>query len=118
AADWSLCRQGPLFDFYRPPPQASVDRLAAPARASADRVDVGDRRVFLLEGDALIERADQRLAAQRLRYDAEDETFEAEGPVHYQDRDLLLAAGHAQGDLSADRTRLAGIQYQLLSARG
>ena len=117
-ADWSLCRQGPLFDFYRPPPHTIVDRLTAPAEASADAFDVGDRRVFVLQGDVVLERADQRLAAQRLRYDAEAETFEADGPVQYQDRDLLLAAEHAEGDLGADRTLLTGIDYQLLSARG
>lgn len=117
-SDWSLCRQGPLFDFYRPPPHTIVDRLTAPASVSADAFDVGDRRVFLLQGDVVVERADQRLAATQLRYDTGTQAFEAQGPVRYQDQDLLLAAGHAEGNLGADRTRLTGIQYQLLSARG
>ena len=116
--DWSQCRQGPLFDFYVPPGADRVERRDAPARASADAFDVSDRRLFVLEGEVLLERADQRLQAQRLRYDTGQETFTAEGPVRYQDRDLLLQAAHAEGDLSADRTSLAGLDYQLLSARG
>lgn len=115
---WALCRQGPLFDFYRPPPQDIVERLAAPAQVTARHFDVSDRRFYRLEGDVTVERADQRLLAGSLRFDAGQNSFEAADGVRYQDRDLLLSAATASGQLDADHTEVGDIHYQLLAARG
>ena len=115
---WALCPQRPLFDFYRPPVDEVVDRLAAPAEVRARRFEVGERRFYTLSGEVVVERADQRLLAEQLRFDTEARSYVADSGVRYQDRDLLLRAGRAAGDLDTDRTEASDIAYQLLSARG
>ena len=118
AESWALCRQDPLLDFYKVPTSDGSDRLAAPALVSARRFDVADRRFYSLQGEVLVERADQRLEAGQLRFDAVENAFVASDAVRYQDRDLLLAAATASGDLDIDRVEVGAIRYQLLSARG
>jgi LPS-assembly protein len=117
-AMWALCGKNALFDFYRTDLARDAVRETSPAELSAERFDVSDRKVYTLDGQVEIRRADQYLGADRLRYDTEAEAYEAEGSVHYQDRALLLGAERAQGDLAEDRSTLEGVRYQLLEARG
>lgn len=115
---WVLCRENALFDFYRSDLPRGGDRETAQTELAAERFDVSERTRYLLEGGVEIRRADQRIAADRLSYDTQAETYDAEGNVQYQDRGLLLGAERAQGELAQDRNTLRTVDYQLLSSRG
>lgn len=117
-ATWALCKPNALFDFYRSDVPREGDRENSPAELSAERFDVGERKVYTLDGSVEIRRADQFIAADTLRYDTEAERYEAQGNVHYQDRGLLLGADRAEGELAEDRSTLKQVRYQLLEARG
>jgi len=117
-ADWALCRPNALLDFWNPALPKDGDRANTPAELAAERFDVSNEKSYLLEGKVEVQRADQYLAADRLRYDTEAERYEAEGNVHYQDRGLLLGADKAVGELGEDVQTLDNVRYQLLDARG
>lgn len=116
--DWSLCRPNALLEFYVPGLPTDVERESAPTDFDAASVTAVDQKRYTLEGDVVVTRADQRLAADTLSYDQESGTVEATGEVRYQDKDVLLAAKSAKTNLETDRTELGQVRYQLLAARG
>ena len=117
--EWVLCRPNALLDFWNPDLPKDGVREESPAELAAERFDVSNEKFYVLEGDVEIRRADQYIAADTLRYDVEQERYEAEGNVHYQDRGLLLGADKAVGELGdEDRNTLDNVRYQLLDARG
>lgn len=121
APDWSLCGANTLFEFYTPGLPTVVDRATAATDFDAERLDVEgppEARVYRLEGSAVVQRGDQRVAGNLLRFEAGTGVVEAEGDVRYQDRSLLLGAERARSDTVQDRTRLDGVRFQLLEARG
>lgn len=117
-AQWALCQANALFDFYRADLPKDGDRELSDTALSAQRFGVQDRTRYLLEGDVRIERADQFIGADTIRFDNQARTYEAEGAVRYQDRGLLVGAQRASGDIDADRSTLHQVRYQLLDARG
>ena len=117
-AQWALCKPNAMFDFYRADLPKDGDRENAEAQLSAQRFDIQDRTQYQLEGGVEIQRADQFIGADVLRYDTQAQTYEAEGAVRYQDRGLLLGAERASGDLASDRSTMEKVKYQLLEARG
>lgn len=114
---FALCRS-PLPDWYLPDLPRDGDRETATTELDADRIGIEERTRYRLEGNVVAIRADQRIAADRMAYDSEAGTFEAEGDVRYQDRTLTLAASAARGDREADRTELDDVRYQLIAERG
>lgn len=115
---WAMCPPGPIFAFQRDDLGRREDRATASADVSARLFDVREQTVYRLEGEVELNRADQWLAAGRLRYDHETGRFLAEDEVAYQDADVLFSAKRIDGDLGADRTELQTVQYQLRSVRG
>lgn len=115
---WLLCRQGTLFDFYRSDLGLAKDRATAAADVSAAVFEVREESVYRLEGEVELTRADQWLAAQRMRYEHETGLFVAEGDVRYQDSSLLLRADRIDGRMQQDQTEMTDVRYQLLAARG
>lgn len=115
---WALCKPNALFDFYRPDLPKNGDRENTAAELSAERFDIQDQQHYSLEGQVEIQRADQFIGADAMRFDNEAETYEAEGAVRYQDRGLLVGAQSAKGELQSDTNTLEEVQYQLLEARG
>jgi LPS-assembly protein len=117
--DWSLCGGNSLLEFYVPElTAATTPRAEAPADLSAASISVVEKTKYHLEGDAVVTRADQRIAAQRLDYDSDTGTAIAQGEVRYQDAQLLLAADRAESALDADTAKLDQVRYQLIAARG
>lgn len=114
---FALCRS-PLPDWYLPDLPREGDRETAATELEADRIGIEERTRYRLEGGAVAVRADQRIAAERMAYDSEAGTFEANGDVRYQDRTITLAAASARGDRDADRTELDEVRYQLIAERG
>lgn len=117
--DWSLCRANSMLEFYVPEIAGiEVARESAPTDFSARSVTVSDQTTYRLDGSVVVTRADQRIAADSMRYDQTAGRVEAEGDVHYQDRALLLSADKAVSELQKDHSTLDNVRYQLLSARG
>jgi LPS-assembly protein len=115
---WVMCSGRPLFDWLLALPTPLPARESAAAEIEADRFDVSGNDTYRLEGDVLLQRADQRLAAERLDYVHSSTAYDARGDVRYQDRDLALSAERAVGVLTEDRSRLEQVQYQLIGLRG
>jgi LPS-assembly protein len=115
---WVMCSGRPLFDWLTRLPAPTVPREQAVAEIEADRFDVSGKDTYRLEGGVALQRADQRLAAERLDYVHSTSAFHATGDVRYQDRDLALSAAEASGVLADDRSRLDDVQYQLIGLRG
>ncbi len=114
---FALCRS-PLPEWYLPDLPRDGDRETASTELEADRIGIEERTRYRLEGGVVATRADLRIAAERMAYDSEAGTFEAEGDVRYQDRTITLAAASARGDRDADRTELDEVRYQLIAERG
>ncbi|HET9483238.1 MAG TPA: LPS assembly protein LptD [Xanthomonadales bacterium] len=119
AADWSQCRVNSVLEFFVPdlPTDASL-RPTAPIDIEAASVDGIAKQHYLLQGDVVVTRADQRIAADTVRYDETTDRVEAEGTVRYQDSDLMFSAGKVVAELPKDRSTLDDVRYQLLQARG
>src|SRR5687767_3756144 len=101
--DWSLCRANAMLDFFEPTLPTDGVRQTAPTEVDAQSVTIVEESKYELEGDVVITRADQRVAADEMRYDATASRVEAEGDVHYQDKDLLLSATKATAEMAKDR---------------
>jgi len=117
-ARWLMCAGTPLFDWLAPGPAQPGDRERAGTDLDAARIDVSGKDVYRLEGDVALQRADQRLLAERIDYTHSTSAFSAGGGIRYQDRDIALSAASAQGVLNEDRTRLDDVRYQLIGLRG
>ena len=116
--DYGLCRANSLLQTYVPGLRTDVPRETAPTDFDAATVTVVKESSYLLEGDVVATRADQRLAADRVSYDQPTSHLQAEGDVRYQDKDVLFSASRADGKLDTDVTTLDDVHYQLLAARG
>ena len=110
---WILCPPLPDrgLDF-----SPVADREQAPTRLEADRlVTHGDERYELL-GDAMVQRADQRLAADHILFDDLQRRLDATGRVRYDEPDLQLAAERARLLLDTDEGEIEPVDYRLYSA--
>jgi LPS-assembly protein len=116
--DYGLCRAGSMLDFFVPGLPTDVPRETAPTDFDAAAVTVVKESSYVLEGDVVATRADQRLAAEKVTYDQPTSHLVAEGDVRYQDKDLLLAAERADARMDTDVTQLDDVRYQLVEARG
>lgn len=116
--DYSLCRANALLDFFVPGLPTDVARETAPVEVDTREVVIVEESSYRLEGDVVVQRADQRIAADRVTYDADAARVVAEGAVKYQDKDLLLSADAAVSEMAKDRVELDAVRYQLLAARG
>src|SRR5450759_3667978 len=109
---WEMCKKNDLFDFYVPGLPTTGDRNSVVRDASALKVQSPDKTHYVLEGNVEIKQLDLLLHAQKITYDTETTDFSAEGPVHYQDRGLLLGANSAKGNSDLDQCTLDGVRYQ------
>jgi LPS-assembly protein len=115
---WSLCSVDAMLPSYEPGLPLTGDREAHSTYLSARAIDVSDRDVYLLEGAVEVRRLDQLLKTERLRFSQTAQTYAADTPLSYQDRNMVLEAARASGDLIADRGRMDQVRYQFIQARG
>ncbi len=119
SVDWSMCRAGSMLEFFVPGlPTDPAARETAPVEIEAESVDGVAKQSYVLTGNVVVKRADQRIAADTVRYDQTIDRVEAEGNVRYQDSTLLFSADQAVAELPQDRSTLDSVVYQLLEARG
>jgi LPS-assembly protein len=114
---WQLCSGAPALDWIEPI-AADANRETAPVDVDAATIDVSGKDVYVLEGDARLRRADQRLRADRLDYTHSSASYRASGNVRYQDAGVAIGASEVEGEIEVDRTRLSDVRYQLIALRG
>ena len=119
ANEWALCRGDAVPAFAGQPPTGSKDaRATTPADIQSDSADLSKAGTSVFEGNAELRRADQRLLADRVTYQHEQDTWQAIGSVKYQDSSVRLTADRADGDLDKDISTVDAVQYQLRNVRG
>lgn len=117
-ARWRMCAGTPMFDWLAPLPAPALPRESAPTELDAASFDVSGKDVYRLQGAVRINRADQRIGAERVDYTHSTGAFAADGDVRYQDASIALAAKRAYGVLAEDRSTLESVRYQLVELRG
>jgi len=115
--NWQQCSGMPVLDWIEPL-AADPNREQAATDIDADSIDVSGKDVYLLEGDARLSRADQRLRADRLQFTHSASTYAATGEVRYQDAGVALDAKSVSGNIETEQTRLTDVRYQLIALRG
>jgi LPS-assembly protein len=116
---YAMCRRNVLLDFYVPGlPDNPRGRASADTDVLAARVDSANRSVYVLNGHVRLQRYDQLLRADHLRYDDVTTAYDARGHVRYQDSSLLLSAQRIHGTTRPDHGQAGQAHYQLLQSRG
>src|SRR3546814_7052764 len=70
------------------------------------------------KGNVTLQRGDQFLHADSLRFDSENSTYTADGNVRYQDSSMRMVAESAHGDQTRDTHQINDVRYQLIERRG
>ncbi|TQV65250.1 MAG: LPS-assembly protein LptD [Halothiobacillaceae bacterium] len=84
----------------------------APARAEADRAR-HDGRVADMQGDVRLQRGDQRLLAEHIRYTLAPEKIEVDGDLRFWDSQRILFAQRAAFWPGEDRGELEAVRFWL-----
>ncbi|RMD70945.1 MAG: LPS-assembly protein LptD, partial [Gammaproteobacteria bacterium] len=103
AQDTPLCR--PFQVPPIPPIEEGVIRL------SAREAEIRQKSLFILKGGAEIQQDGQRLLADILRYDRQEDRAEAEGEVRFQQDGLLITGRSAYFQLLKRRGRLKEARF-------
>src|SRR3546814_17074552 len=70
------------------------------------------------KGNVTLQRGDQFLHADSLRFDSENSTYTADGNVRYQDSSMRMVAESAHGAQTRDTHQIHDVRYQLNDRRG
>ena len=117
--NFALCRPNALLAFYDPTlPRDPSLRETADTVVDAAHVDSSRQALYRLSGDVRIERADQRVRADRIDYNDATTDYDARGNVRYQEAGQLLSADRLRGNTQASRGVAENVRYQLLQSRG
>ncbi|MFN2309941.1 MAG: LPS-assembly protein LptD [Gammaproteobacteria bacterium] len=77
----------------------------------ADAAELQQGRIYLLTGDVQMERAGQRLQAERLRYDRLLDEVQAEGNIRLDEAALQITGDRARLQLGGDQGEIHGVEY-------
>ena len=99
---------------------SKVERNNSTIEIEAGSVDLSKDGVSVLQGEVVLQRADQQLEADQVTLFREDDLVVAEGAVGFQDGTLSLSAADASMDLETEQTALNQVEYSLRTshARG
>jgi len=100
---WALCAPRPV----EPLPSAALSGT----EFTADRAEVEQNRLYTLSGDAVVERAGQRIRADRIRYDEALDEVQAEGGVRLDQSTLQVTGDSATLQLGSDTGEIRGVRY-------
>jgi LPS-assembly protein len=109
---WLLCANPQTLPLLAEPIKDPGERTEAPTDITADTLNVKKTEWTVFAGNVQLVRSDQMLQTDKLTYRHEEETFESEGDVRYQDSGIRLVAKQAIGDQKADTITLKQVQYQ------
>ncbi|MGC1547373.1 MAG: LPS assembly protein LptD [Rhodanobacter sp.] len=118
--NFALCRPNDLLEFYDPTlTKDKTLRATANTYAWAEHVDSSDQTVYHLMGRVKIDRADQRIQADRADYNDDTTDYDARGNVRYQEAGTLISADHMKGNDNTSQGVATGhVRYQMLDKRG
>jgi len=117
--NYAMCRPNALLEFYDPSlGRDPTLRNTSPTLVSAQHVDSSNQSIYHLSGNVRMERADQLLQADDVRYNDGTTDYDARGNVRYQEAGQLLAGSHMRGNTAASRGTADDVRYQMLEARG
>ncbi|MBL0040570.1 MAG: LPS assembly protein LptD [Xanthomonadales bacterium] len=107
----------PLFAAVAGHTVTPEQRAVAQTEVGAGSVRVLGDEQYRLEGEVVVNRADQWLWSERLDYNATEGTMQSPGPMRFQNEGLLASAEtaiwHEEG-----ASELTGMQFQLRDGRG
>jgi LPS-assembly protein len=113
---WRLCPPARLIPV-RPgytDPTTPLDHI----EIRADSVRLVKEGVSQFSGAVEVVKGEQAIHAEVLSYDAEHETFNAEGRTHIWDAGMIWAGSEATYDLTSKVSVLEGGEYWILGGRG
>ena len=120
--NWGLCPISETLPGFETvpaatPQQASEDRTQQPTDIEGDKL-TGTTTVPQYSGNVTLNRGDQYLHADNLRFDTATGNYVADGHVRYQDASIRLIADRAEGNQDTDTHKISNIKYQLVERRG
>ncbi len=107
---WGLCDK-----HAAPKPRVTISaaqRKEAPTFLSADYGFAVKDKLAVFSGDALVRRADERLAADMVIYDEAKGTAQAQGGVRYRSGNLEVDGDAGYMELEADKGQFDNAQYR------
>jgi len=119
--DWSLCPVEdavPVFADAPTPTSAPEDRDLQNTDLACDSTEGVMGGTVVCKGNVTLQRGDQFLHADSLRFDTGENTYVADGNVRYQDSSMRMVAESAQGDQARDTHEINDVRYQLIERRG
>ncbi|HZW17485.1 MAG TPA: LptA/OstA family protein, partial [Luteimonas sp.] len=119
--DWSLCPVEdavPAFADAPPPVGTPEDRESQNTDVAGDSVEGISGETINFQGNVTLQRGDQYLHADNLRFDQQTDQYVADGNVRYQDTGMRMIAERAHGDQTNDTHQIDDVRYQLIERRG
>lgn len=119
--NWSLCPVEdavPVFADAPPPVGTPDDRALQDTDLACDSTEGVMGGTVVCKGNVTLQRGDQFLHADNLRFDQESSQYAAEGNVRYQDSGMRMIAESAHGDQDEDTHQIDHVRYQLIERRG
>ena len=119
--DWGLCPVEdavPAFDDAPAPTGTSSERGSLPTDIAGDALDAVEADSTTFHGNVHLVRGDQFLGTDKLTYDSQAATYQAEGSVRYQDSGMRILAERAHGNQGTDSHTIEDLRYQLIERRG
>ena len=110
---WALCPPLPERQFDFP---LVGDREQLPTLLDADRAESLGGGQYMLRGSAVVQRADQRIAADEILFDDLQRTLDASGRVEFDEPDLHLEAKRVRLLLDSDEGEIQEVEYLLYPA--
>lgn len=112
AADdpWRFCGPSPVADSVKVKNQTPSSSREMQFTADQARAEGGD---YLLQGNVTGGRGDQQLTTDRLQYNAETDTVQADGNVRYQSGGRLLVSDSASLQLGEDSGHFSAARFWL-----
>lgn len=117
-AGWEFCPVPEALPEFKPGLPTGGDRETAATDISAKDLTFVRDQSTVFSGDVELQRADQWLGTDRLTWWHDEQRFQTEGSVRYQDKGLRLTAERLSGDQRRDRIELQGVQYQIAQQNG
>jgi len=112
---WALCPPPPARNFRL---RAVDNREDALTYLFADTANRDAELNYALIGNAILQRADQRIKADRLLYRETERLVEAEGNVRYDEPELGMTASHGTYWLDEDRAEFHNTRFRFYDRHG
>ena len=116
--EWSLCPPMPRRDVTFS--EGPLDEAKITTEMTGLSATIYQEKIYELNGQAVAQHGNQRIAADHLTYDAETGTLDAEGHVQLDEPQLALSGSRARLLIGQDRGELYDVEYQAFEkhARG